>query len=97
MEGKEKSMDREILKAAAVSGVVSLAISFGMLHTVSVTHAAQTRTAEAQLAPEAPAKQLIDQPRRLMPRRSDGDPSPIREAYSDGGYQDWIEQQVAMP
>ena len=89
-------MNREILKAAAVSGVVSLAVSFGMLHTVAVTHAAQTRTAEAQLAAEPSAK-VADEPRRLMPRPSDSDSSSIREAHSDGGYQDWIEHQVAMP
>jgi len=90
-------MNREMLKVAAVSGVVSLAVSFGVLHTVSLTHAAQTQTAEAQLAPEAPAKHVADEPHRLTPRRSDGDSSAIREAYSDGGYQDWMEHQVAMP
>jgi len=90
-------MNREILKAAAVSGVVSLAISFAMVHTVPVTHAAQTPTAEAQLAPGAPAKQVADEPRRLIPRQSEGDSSQIREAYSDGGYQDWIVEQRAMP
>jgi hypothetical protein len=89
-------MNRDMLKVAAVSGVVSLAVSFGMWHAVPVTQAAQARTAETRLGVTAPGNAVAREPRQSHTERA-GDSSSIREAYSDGGYQDWIEHQVAMP
>jgi hypothetical protein len=89
-------MNREMLKVAAVSGVVSLAVSFGMWHAVPVTQAAQARSAETRLGVTAPGNAVAGEPRLSRTERT-GDSSPIREAYSDGGYQDWVEHQAAKP
>jgi hypothetical protein len=69
--------------------VVSAAVSFGMLHLAAapLTRASAADSPLLASAPAAPS-----------PARSDtpvAQDNSIREAYSDGGYQDWIQQQSA--
>jgi hypothetical protein len=91
-------MNPESLKGFAVSAVVSAAVSFGMLHAI-VAPQAHARTAESQLLAAAPRGDAPDAAvaARPAPREQSGDSSAMREAYSDGGYWDWMEQQHAMP
>lgn len=83
-------MNAEMLKAIFASGAVSAAVAFG------VVHAAMPK----EEAPRAVAQPASAQP-AAAPRQSaaisSAESSSIREAYSDGGYQDWIEHQKAMP
>lgn len=87
-------MNAETLKVVLVSGAVSAAVSFGVVHAASVAPGAQAPRAEAHAtAPAQPAAST------RRPARADAtaESSSIREAHSDGGYQYWIEHQKAMP
>jgi len=80
-------MNAETLKGILVSGAVSAAVAFGVVQA-SVTPKAQPPVAEAQKATAAP---------RPPQEGAAADTSSIREAHSDGGHQDWMEHQKAMP
>jgi len=81
-------MNTETLKGMLVSGAISAAVAFGVVHAASVTPKAQAPAAEAQKATAAP---------RPPQEAAAADTSSIREAHSDGGHQDWMESQKAMP
>jgi hypothetical protein len=84
-------MNRETVKGFAVSAVVSAAVSFGMLHLAAAPQA-RASAADNPLVTSAPAAP--------SPARSDtpaAEDDSIHEAYSDGGYRDWLEQGHAMP
>ena len=74
-------MFRDTIKAVAVSAVVSLAVSFGMLHTAPATQAAQAGSSEVQVS--AARADRMD---------ADFGSSAIVEVYSDGGYTYWQER-----
>ena len=80
-------MNAETLKGILVSGAVSAAVAFGVVHA-SVNPKAQAPAAEAQQSTAAP---------RPSQEAAPADKSSIREAHSDGGYQYWMEHQKAMP
>lgn len=82
-------MSPETLKGFAVSAVVSAAVSFGMLH-LAVAPQARASAPDSPLVASAPA--APSPARRDTPPAQDDS---IHEAYSDGGYQDWIQQQRA--
>ena len=77
-------MFRDTMKMVAVSGVVSLAVSFGMLHANSATQAARASEAELSIPAAAPARQST-------PEAYD-DSTSVVEVYSDGGYTYWFER-----
>ena len=83
-------MNPETLKGFAVSAVVSTAVSFGMLH-LAVAPQAHASAADGPLTASASAT-APSPARRDTPAAQDDS---IHEAYSDGGYQDWIQQQRA--
>lgn len=87
-------MNAEMLKAMFASGAVSAAVTFGVVHAAIPKEAAPRAVAQVAAAqPAAPATAAPRQPAAISTAES----SSIREAYSDGGYQDWLEQQKAMP
>jgi negative regulator of sigma E activity len=75
-------MFRDTMKMVAVSGVVSLAVSFGMLHANPATQAAQA--SEAQSVPAAAQT-------RQSANEAYDDSNSVVEVYSDGGYTYWLE------
>lgn len=83
-------MNPETFRGVAVSALVSAAVSFGMLHLAAP--AAHARSADNPLVPAAEAPRA---PRARL--ASEAGSSEIHEAYSDGGYWDWMEKQHAMP
>ena len=82
-------MNPDTLKGFAVSAVVSAAVSFGMLH-LAVAPQARASAPDSPLLALAPAASRPAS--RDTPSAQDDS---IHEAYSDGGYQDWIRQQNA--
>ena len=87
-------MNTEMLKAMFASGAVSAAVAFGVVHAAMPKEAAPRVV--AQLAAARPAAPAAAAPRQSA-AISAAESSSIREAYSDGGYQDWLEHQKAMP
>jgi hypothetical protein len=75
-------MIRDTLKAVAVSGVVSMAVSFGMWHVAPAT---QARASEAQVSAQSPSQPVAEQARSSVSVSID-------EVYSDGGYTYWLER-----
>ena len=87
-------MNAEMLKGMFISGAVSAAVALGAVHAAMPTEAAPHANTKLATAPQAaPAAAAPYRPAVL----SGSESSSIREAYSDGGYQDWIEHQKAMP
>jgi len=84
-------MNPETFRGVVVSALVSAAVSFGTLHATAPAAHARSTDSPLVAAPEAPSA-----PRTLPPASQD-DLSDIHEAYSDGGYWDWMEKQHAMP
>ena len=76
-------MFRDTMKMVAVSGVVSLAVSFGMLRANPATQAAR---ADEPLSVPAAA------PARQSTTEAYDDSNSVVDVYSDGGYMYWLER-----
>ena len=85
-------MNAEMLKGVLVSGAVSAAVSFGVVHAASMASKAQAPQVEAQNATPAPPAPAESRPSGAA---ASADLSSIREAESDGGYQYWVEHEKA--
>ena len=72
-------MVKETLKMVAVSGVVSLAVSLGVLHSIPAT---QARTSDAHVGALAPSKIATEQARPSAAGAFGGSTS-VRDVYSD--------------
>ena len=89
-------MKTETLKEILMSGAVSAAVSFGVVHAASVTPMTQASAAEGQHAAAVPSAEA------QSPSRADGsapasiqDAPPVggyEEAHSDGGYWEWLKR-----
>ena len=85
-------MNAETLKLVVLSGAVSAAVSFGVVHAASVTPRTQASAAETQHAAVVSAVPAAEA--RSLPRTdgiAESSSLEIREAHSDGGY--WEERE----